>query len=469
MNRIKASVWGSTCGRLSHTARPCQNPRHDTAKWLHQLLDKNAEPPRLYAWTLANLPSQSDANPPSRAPGARNSDDELRRVYVLGIGNIGRLYAHSLAKLPKRPPITLVVHRGSLLEYWRTNPFIELWRDGKMERTTEFDIEWWSVEQPTQGPVTEPTAGFGISNLVVATKASDALPQVDRLRRYLNSGSTIAFTQNGMCKLWPPLGQTYVDARFPGGSGPNWLACVTTHGVTSLGPFRSIHASPANITVGPVMPSSKESGRLEYLVEQLVSAPDLAGSRVGRRELWVSQLEKLVVNSVINPLTAILRCKNGELFVDRNGGIDDLPAIIDVLLQETSKTLGALVSHPMSDGILAEGLDSVEGSDNAMEKRRKTLLQRFAVAQLRTMLYNVGAKVSANTSSMLQDVQQGKETEIDDFNGWLVGTAKYLDEDLKLPAHELLISLVKDRALLERDQISTHFRTVMPQRTSKGS
>ncbi|KAJ8124850.1 hypothetical protein O1611_g8790 [Lasiodiplodia mahajangana] len=295
---------------------------------------------------------------------------------------------------------------------------------------------------------------------VIATKASDAVPQVDRLRRYLSSSSTVAFAQNGMCKLWPPLGHAYVRARFPDGASPNWIACVTTHGVTSQGPFKSTHASPADALVGPVMPSSASrvgEEQMGYLMRQIADAPDLDARQVSRKELWIAQLEKLVVNATINPLTAVLRCKNGELLVSRD---DALPAVIDKLLSEASEALSALILDPKSDGILLSGAirqgATSETSDmESLKAGHRQLLERFSFPRLRKMVLDVGAKVSANTSSMLQDVRAGKPTEIDDFNGWLVDTAMLLNKGLLLPTHEKLIALVKSQTALTRVELCT--------------
>ncbi|OTB07229.1 hypothetical protein M426DRAFT_71880 [Hypoxylon sp. CI-4A] len=447
------------------------------ATWLQRILNDNSEPPRLYAWTLANLPPSppppnGTQNQHADASSSLGVNSEFRkdaeqqqqqhRIYILGIGNMGRLYASLLAKTtttnPRPPPITLVVHRRELLEHWRARPGIELARDGTAEWNADFDIEWWTDAKPAHGPVREPGgageseggSGGSIKNLIVSTKAADALPQVDRLRRYLGGESTVAFTQNGMCKLWPPLGAAYAEKRFLAGGVPRWLVCVTTHGVTSSGAFRSVLASPANVLVGSVeaaTPASDRGG--DFLAEAIVAAPGLAATRVSTRELWVAQLEKLVVNSVINPLTAVLRCRNGELFTERDG--DWLPDVIDLLVEEASGTLRALVGHSSSEGVLLGEGDKDEGSTQRLQAVREELLQRFSFPRLRAMLYGVGAKVAENTSSMLQDVRAGKKTEIEDFNGWLVETAALVGHDGGLPAHEKLMALVIDGKLSVTD------------------
>jgi len=464
------------------------------AQWLRQVMeDDDAEPPRLYAWTLKDLTLSSSLNGTGAGAGVRdviskkaeNNDDaddnaRRRRIYILGVGNMGRLYATCLSKLANPPPITLVVHRKELLEHWAAEPGIELTRHGQVHRSADFDIEWWTEKKPpplssnssdeVQGEVemeVEVAGGRKINNIIIATKASDAMPQVDRLRRYLDAESTVAFTQNGMCKLWPPLGEAYVRTRFPEeGESPNWIVCVTTHGVYSQGPFKSVHAAPATALVGPVMiPAARGEGvggeerddmaMGNYLMQQIANAPDLDARRVSKKELWIAQLEKLVVNAVINPLTAVLRCKNGEIFTSRN---DKLPAVIDSLLREASAALSALVADSKSDDILLSGGAAVsEGSPastgESLQAIREQLLDRFSFPRLRKMVLGVGEKVAENTSSMAQDMRAGKETEIDDMNGWLVDTARVLDKGPRLPTHEKLIKLVKARVELTREEL----------------
>ena len=58
---------------------------------------------------------------------------------------------------------------------------------------------------------------------------------------------------------------------------------------------------------------------------------------------------------------------------------------------------------------------------------------------------------------MLQDVEAGKQTEIREFNGWLVETAEYLNLASTLPTHRKLIALVEDNAILKRNELHDHF------------
>ncbi|KAL1869616.1 2-dehydropantoate 2-reductase (Ketopantoate reductase) (KPA reductase) (KPR) [Diaporthe australafricana] len=423
------------------------------AAWLKKIIEDNSPPPTLFAWTAANLTSGSSCSPATTRDNAKLSKTASDRIYVLGVGNLGRLIATSLSQIPAKAPITLVVHRKSLLEHWDSTPGIEMARHGKVDRFTDFDVEWWTDEKPTNGPVHELTP---IKNLIVATKAQDVIPQIDKLRRYLCSASTVAFVQNGMCKLWPPEGELYLRLRFPDHTGPSWLACVTTHGVTSLAHFRSVHASVAGISIGPVKANSHSGDAHRYLLSQIARAPHLEARVVSTGELWVLQLEKLVVNSVLNPLTAIMDCENGELFVDRE---DMLSQVVDALIREASIVLTSLALDPAGQNILGSGAD--DGTSRG-GLGREVLLQRFSFSSLRHVVYDVGYKVWSHISSMLQDVRSGKQTEIQECNGWLLKTAESLDLGHELPTHQKVISIVEDGGRLSRKQLIQHCIPLSP-------
>ncbi|EFW99794.1 2-dehydropantoate 2-reductase [Grosmannia clavigera kw1407] len=331
----------------------------------------------------------------------------------------------------------------------------------------DFDVEMWSEEPPPwprEAREITPTVGgipSKIQNLIIATKAQNSLAQADWLRRYLGPESTVAFAQNGMNKLWPPHGSAYNRARYccqrQGQQylqNPLWLVCIVMHGVVSLGPFESIHASPAGVVVGPVgTDHSSQDVSSSYLVKQLLEAPQLNTRYAQRPELWVLQLEKLVVNSIINPLTTILRCKNGDLFSGSEDG-DTVSRIMDRLIEEASGVFQCLVQYDAnSRGIL----EDVSADSSHL------LIERLSVPNLGRMLYDVGEVVKDNTSSMLQDARMGRTTEVREFNGWFVDTADYLlglddvsAETVDVTYHTALIELVESGTSLTRDQLGEH-------------
>ncbi|TFA99540.1 hypothetical protein CCMA1212_008641 [Trichoderma ghanense] len=429
--------------------------------WLTSLMSDTSPAPRLYAWSPDNLRSSSESNKTSSADQS-GSHDLDHRIFILGIGNLGRLYASCLSMHTPRPPITLVVHRQELLSQWIHGPGLEISRLGRLYRgKDEFQIEWWTEQAPTNGPVREVSRASKIRNLIVATKAAAAMPEADRLRRYLDSSSSVTFLQNGMSKLWPPYGQEYVAKRYPHNDAPNFLACVTNHGVLSEGPFKSVHASPADSAIGPVLLNTTArplAPSVAYLTEAIASAPYLNARSLTRAELWVSQLQKLVVNSTINPLTAVLRCKNGALFENPDGVV---AKVIARLLHESSAILQTLINHPSCAEILTASADTKPAQ--SLDSMREELHLRFSFTELHSMLYDIGHVVKDNTSSMLQDVRAGKSTEIHDFNGWLVETAEFLGQSsseqpcgLDVSCHRALIAMVESGTVVDETELARH-------------
>ncbi|PTB66538.1 6-phosphogluconate dehydrogenase C-terminal domain-like protein [Trichoderma citrinoviride] len=441
---------------VTYSTQSCQ------PAWLTSLLDDTSPAPKLYAWTPDNIRSSTETKE-SPSPDSADSADLNRRIFILGIGNLGRLYASCLSMHTPRPPITLVVHKQELLSQWIQGPGLEITRSGRLYRgKDEFQIEWWTEQAPIYGPVREIARGTKVRNLIVATKAAAAMREADRLRRYLDSSSSVAFLQNGMSKLWPPHGQEYVAKRYPQNDAPNFLACVTNHGVLSEGPFKSLHASPADSAIGPVL--LNETARhlapsVGYLTEAIASAPCLNARSITKVQLWVSQLQKLVVNSTINPLTAVLRCKNGALFENPHGAV---AKVIDRLLHESSAILQALINHRSTAEILTSSTDVK--SAQSLSSLREELYLRFSFTELRSMLYKIGNVVKDNTSSMLQDARAGKPTEIRDFNGWLVETADFLrqsssgqprDRDnLDVSCHQALIAMVESGTVVDETELA---------------
>jgi 2-dehydropantoate 2-reductase len=113
-------------------------------------------------------------------------------IHILGVGNLGKLAAHSLRKKHPETPIILLFHRPNLIEEWnKARRCIEVVRDGVFDRQSEFSYEAVSKEQST------------IRNLIVATKTYSTVQALKPLRHRLVSSSTLLFLQNGIgrCKF----------------------------------------------------------------------------------------------------------------------------------------------------------------------------------------------------------------------------------------------------------------------------
>jgi 2-dehydropantoate 2-reductase len=115
------------------------------------------------------------------------------------------------------------------------------------------------------------------------------------------------------------------------------------------------------------------------------------------------QYSKLLVNSVINPITALTRQENG--------------IILSSVLKNTV------------EGAIREAV-------NVAAKEGIKLDEKCVIE----VVYSVAEKTFGNTSSMLQDVLKGKMTEIDSINGYIISRAK--KHNIEVPVNEALYGLV---------------------------
>jgi len=340
------------------------------------------------------------------------------RVHVLGLGNLGRLFAHELAIQPDPPPITLLLHRQSLLDEWTSaGKKIEITTEGVTFSSSNYDVEL--VSQVQDGVV---------ENLIVATKTLHTLKAVSSIKHRLTSNSNVLFTQNGMGTIEEVTSSVFQNPI----TRPHFLKSITSHGVYSLGPFRSVHAGLANVTIGrAILPGQLDPetpSNSQYLIDRIVSSSGLAAKEFEPQEMVRLQLEKLVVNAMINPLTVIFNCKNGELF---NRG--SIVRLMRLLLAEASQVIQSLP-------------ELRNGSDTAT---------RFSTERLEMIVLDVADKTAKNTSSMLQDVRAGRPTEIDYINGYIVGKGK--DQGVHCHMNERLVQLVKGGKVIGAENTKSEF------------
>jgi len=275
---------------------------------------------------------------------------EAPRWHILGAGAIGCLFADALAASGCKP--TLLMRSGARDEFLRV--VIER---GAARSERGLDAE-------------ASDSAAKISHLLVTTKAYDVRAAVASVARRVNRDGVVVLLANGMgfseqvCADWPDL-DVYCG--------------TTTEGAYRRAPLHVRHAGGGETRIGRTGARTEPRwfDHLARALENCVWDPAID------RALWM----KLAVNSVINPLTALHDCRNGEL-AERG----ELAAQVAPLCEEIARICRA--------GGFAE-----------------------VAAGLPRTVADVIAKTAGNRSSMLQDMEAGRPTEIDYINGYLLQVA----------------------------------------------
>ncbi len=295
-----------------------------------------------------------------------SSQEAAVHVTIVGTGAMACLFGARLA----------TVSRVTLTGSWAEG--IAALREGGIRVETS--------QQRTAVPVSVVLWGEAtpLADLVlVLVKAWQTEEVARHLPRLVKPGGIVLTLQNGLGNLealgpGATLGVTYQGAALlgpgrvrPGGSGATWIA-------------------------GP-----------EW-IPQLFRRAGLPAERGDPGHLDGLLWGKLVVNCAINPLTALLRIRNGALLEDRDTGI----------LMGTAALECAAVSR--ARGITLPFADPVE------------------------KVREVARHTAANLSSMLQDVMRGAPTECDAINGAVVRWGERLG--MATPVNETLYHLIRATA-----------------------
>ncbi len=227
----------------------------------------------------------------------------------------------------------------------------------------------------------------------IFVKAYDTEEAVKGALSIVGPKTLVLSVQNG-------LGNLDIMARYVHKN--RLLGGTTAQGATLLGPGQIKWAGRGPTRIGLLEPSPKVASSIIDMLNE-----------AGIETFWEDDIEravwqKLLINAGINALTALFGVKNGALISDKS-----LNEIMRAVLQEAVTVAKKRGFHFASDEII-----------------RRT--------------EEVCHKTAENLSSMLQDVQRGKQTEIDYINGAIVKEAEQLG--IPTPLNRLLTLLVKQRA-----------------------
>jgi 2-dehydropantoate 2-reductase len=233
----------------------------------------------------------------------------------------------------------------------------------------------------------------GPADLAILTvKAHQTAAAVKSLALLLSSGGAALTLQNGLGNL-EEMARVVGPARLLGGA--------SILGVTKLGEGEVFLAGLGPTYVGPPADSQVSPAEVQE-VAALFRRAGLPCEVRGDIEavLW----EKLLVNVGINPLTALLQVKNGEL--------PKIPPAWELAVAAATEALAVARACGISLAVDPE-----------------------------TRLREVCIATAANRSSMLQDVLAGRHTEIEALNAQV--TSRGESHRLPTPVNHLLTQLIR--------------------------
>lgn len=226
-------------------------------------------------------------------------------------------------------------------------------------------------------------------SLILTVKSYDTGKAIMDALPFIGEETSVLSLQNGIGNE-EEIGKIIGMEKVIGG--------ITSHGITYIKPGHVRHAGEGETIIGEM------DGTITNRIKSIARAFSDCGIITGiseniEEEIW----SKAIVNSGINPLTAIVKCKNGYLLEN---------PWLEHLLERTCEE-GMKVAKAMGMNL-----------DDLVKKAK-----------------DVVASTKENYSSMLQSILHEKPTEIDHINGKIVEVGK--KHGVPTPINELLVALVK--------------------------
>lgn len=272
--------------------------------------------------------------------------------------------------------------------------------DESVARRKTFSFELHSPEESLElaMPASDVDDTDPITHLLITTKAYDAIAALASVAHRLDGNSHVLLMVNGM-GLIDELEEKFPLLRFYVGT--------TTEGAYRRSRRDIVHAGTGITRIGRRDTSDPANWFADFARLKI--------SCVWEEEIHRSLWQKLAVNCAINPLTALYGCVNGEL-KNREQLAEKLRTLCDEI---------ATVADAAGQSELA--------------------------ANLHTQVSRVVLDTAANRSSMLQDIEANRRTEIDYISGYLIHRATQLNipvpenENLLYEIHKLESQRPRDR------------------------
>ncbi|CED84309.1 panE, apbA [Phaffia rhodozyma] len=375
-----------------------------------------------------DLISNSDHHPPFSV---------MLPVSIIGIGSLGTFFTSQLRLIHPDLPINLLLKSSTALQTFH-EPSASRPASSLLVRdlvgsppiiTSSFSAT--SLHPSSPSSITSAEDAPPIPILLSTLKCTKIVPTLKLLAPRLRSpSSTIVLLHNGM-----GIYETLIRDVFPDRSSqPSFIIGTTSVGVRLDEPFGvtlsglgqstfalvpSENSTPRSTSTQKIgqeheqdgdlsrMPSSSEQA-LKYL-SSLTTHPNTHPVELTSYPTLLPQLLlKLCMNALINPLTALHSVLNGQLITDPSF----LPLLRE-LISENSKVLTK--AHPAYAALFTE-------------------------EELTRRMWDLCERTKRNRSSMGQDIDRKRETEIEFINGYISMLGRTVD--VKTPVNDRLVKEV---------------------------
>ncbi|KAA0006161.1 MAG: 2-dehydropantoate 2-reductase [Thermoplasmata archaeon] len=290
-------------------------------------------------------------------------------IVIFGAGAIGSLFGAMLFKnnkvvlIGRKPHVEAIRKKGLTIT-------------GKTQLNTMIPAETTVENIKTH-----------VDLLMLTVKSYDTMDAMNHAKNIIDKDTFVLSLQNGLDNI-EKISKVVKRERI--------LAGVTTHAAVFNQPGVIIHTGTGYTVIGSLDRKNTD------VVKTIATVFNNAGIKTTNSkdilsEIWV----KAIVNSSINPLTALFQCKNGYLLEN-----PVLESIVEKICTESTMVA-------VREGIK---LSTHEMFEKTMQVVRDT---------------------RENFSSMLQSIRKGKPTEIDSINGKIVELAE--KQGIPTPLNKILL------------------------------
>jgi 2-dehydropantoate 2-reductase len=266
---------------------------------------------------------------------------------------------------------------------------ITLW----LKQPAQINLQFTDSKQQSQHLLLLPQPHtLAISRLLVPVKAHQVMQAVTELLPYLADNAQLVLSTNGIIPFEPLIQQLKPKQGL-------WFLS-TSQAAYKPAPYSLVHSGAGSSFLTKLTPADN-SGNEQDVIAAMSSA---LGPLTLVSDIYPLLWQKLAVNVAINPLSALENCQNGQLAAAR------YRPQITTLVTEVCKVATAL-GYPMT---ATTTIDTV---------------------------YQVIAATALNYSSMHQDVQARRQTEINDICGYVCQQAAQLQ--LATPANQHMLNAIQ--------------------------